>query len=242
MGRPGAMSIERKEALRRVLFLKTLPEETIAEIAASGQERNLRKGEMLFAENSPCLGLIVVLTGAIKIYKIDRRGRELTLGLEEPGHSVFELPLFDGGNYPASAEAAKDSTTILVVRRERFQALMATHPEIAIVALRALGIRMRRQMQMIEAQTLHTVRARLAAYLLRTADGRTDFPLDETNEAIGSQIGTVRDVVSRTLGSLKESGTIGRGIGSRTITILNPAALHLIATSEEPTPNGSTQE
>ncbi len=71
--------MERKEALRRVLFLKTLPEEIIATLAAAGRERRLAKGEMLFAENDHCLGLVVVLTGTIKIYKLDNRGRELTL-------------------------------------------------------------------------------------------------------------------------------------------------------------------
>jgi len=223
--------MERKEALRRVLFLKTLPEEVVAAVAASGEERSLRKGELLFAENAPCLGLIVVLTGAIKVYKLDSRGRELTLGLEEPGASVAELPLFDGGNYPASAEAALEKTTVLVVARERFQRLMVMHPEIAVQALRALAIRMRRQVLMIESQTLHTVRARLAAYLLHTANGRMTFPLEETNEAIGSQIGTVRDVVSRTLGSLKETGAIT--LRGRWVAIQDAESLRRIAEIED---------
>ncbi len=223
--------MERKEALRRVLFLKGLPDEAVAAISAAGQERRLRKGEMLFAEDSRCLGLVVVLTGAVKVYKIDSRGRELTLGLEGPGASVAELPLFDGGNYPASAEAAGEETTVLIVARSRFLEMMAVYPEIAERALRALAIRMRQQLQMIEAQTLHTVRARLAAYLLHAADGRPTFLLEETNEAIGSQIGSVRDVVSRTLGGLKDAGVVA--VRGRRVTLLDADALRLIATSED---------
>jgi CRP/FNR family transcriptional regulator len=78
-------AMDRQEALRRVLFLKSLSESTLREIAQAGEERRLAKGELLFAEHERCAGLIVVLDGAVKVYKLDRRGRELTLGLETPG-------------------------------------------------------------------------------------------------------------------------------------------------------------
>lgn len=214
------------QALKQVQFLKTLPDETIHIIAAAGRRQALHKGEMLFAENTPPLGLIVVLTGAIHIYKTDARGREMTLGTEGPGTSVAELPLFDGGNYPAGAEAAEDAV-VLVVPRERFLQIMAAHPQIAEAALRAMASRMRRLVQMVEAQTLHSVRARLAAYLRRTASGETDFRLAETNAAVGSQIGTVRDVVSRTLRRLEEEGIIA--LNGRNVTIQDHARLRQAA-------------
>jgi CRP-like cAMP-binding protein len=223
--------MERTDALRRVQFLKALPDETITTISEAGRVLLLQKGEQLFAENSPCIGLVVVLSGAVKVYKTDSRGRELTLGLEEAGASVAEVALFDGGNYPASAEAARDNTKVLVVHRDKFQQLMLQNPEMAVHALRALAIRLRKQLQMIEAQTLHTVRSRLAAYLVRTAAGRDKFPLLETNEAIGSHIGTVRDVVSRTLGNLKDAGAIT--VRGRWITVEDAANLKRIADAEE---------
>ncbi len=95
------MSMNRLEALGRVLFLKGLSDALITEIAASGEEKRLSRGELLFAENERCIGLLVVLAGGVKLYKLDNRGRELTLGMEGPGGSVAELPLFDGGNYPS---------------------------------------------------------------------------------------------------------------------------------------------
>lgn len=223
--------MKRHEALRRVLFLKSLPEDTLREIAGSGEERRLDKGEMLFAENQRCIGLLVVLCGAVKIYKLDSRGRELTLGRETPGGSVLELPLFDGGNYPAGAEAVEADTIVFVVPRERFLAIMAAHPAIAAQAVRTLAVRIRRLMQMLEAQTLHSVRARLAAYLLTASAGRTAFPLAETNEAIAGHLGTVREVVSRTLRSLKETGVIG--LEGRLVCVRDHDALQRIAESAD---------
>ena len=221
------LPMEKKEALRRVGFLRTLPDETITAIATAGREQRMQQGEMLFDEATPCLGLIVVLAGVIKIYKMDGRGREMTLGTEGPGGSVAELPLFDGGAYPAVAEAAEDGTVVLIVPREQFRQLMAAHPQIAEEALRALARRMRGLVQRMEAQTLHSVRARLAAHLLHVANGRTSFPLTETNDAIAGQVGTVRDVVSRTLGGFREAGVISRS--GRQVTIHAPDALRRIA-------------
>ena len=70
------------DALRQVLFLKTVPEEALSALIAAGEERKLQKGESLFEEFERCLGLVVVLQGAVKVYKLDSRGRELTLSLE----------------------------------------------------------------------------------------------------------------------------------------------------------------
>jgi len=210
-------------ALRRVAFLKALPHAVLEAVAASGNVKQMQKGEVLFIEHERCLGLVVVLTGAVKVYSLDSRGREMTLDRQEPGESVLELPLFDGGNYPASAVAATDNVTVFIVPRPAFQQLLADHPEIAARALRTLAIRMRRLLKMLEAQALHTVQSRLASYLVRVAAGRSTFPLEETNEAIGSRIGSVREVVSRTLRSLKEQGAIdlsGRFITIRDLDLL----------------------
>lgn len=219
--------MQRIEILRRVLFFKTLPEAAIEDISRSGEEIRLAKGELLFAENERCKGLIVVLAGAVKVFKLDDRGRELTLGLEEPGSSVAELPLFDGGNYPASAEAAEDATVVFTIPKARFAALIDRYPQIAREALRALSIRMRRLVRMVEVQALYSVQARIAAYLLQAAGGRDAFKLEETNESIAGHVGTVREVVSRSLRSLKEAGAIdlqGRRVTVRDISLLRRLA------------------
>jgi CRP/FNR family transcriptional regulator len=154
----------------------------------------------------------------------------MTLFVDRGGTSVLDLPLFDGGNYPAHAEAYEDGTSVLVVPRDRFQALLVAHPEIAAGAVRSLAIQTRKLIEMLKAQALDTVRARLAAYLLQTAGDERTFPLRETNEAIGSQIGTVREVISRTLNALEEARLIERH--GRVVTLLDRAGLHRIAERE----------
>ena len=223
--------MEPRDALRQVLFLKTADEEAISKLEASGQAQRLGKGEQLFAKFGRCRGLFVVLTGVIKVYKLDSRGRELTLSREMPGASVGELPLFDGGNYPYSAEAAQAGTVLWFVPRDRFREVMRAHPEIAERALLALGVRLRQMVQIAEAQSLYTVRARLAAYLLEVGQGRPQFPLAETNEAISGHLGTVREVVSRTLRTLKEAKVIS--LRGRWVEVLDGAELRRVAGADQ---------
>jgi CRP/FNR family transcriptional regulator, cyclic AMP receptor protein len=81
-------------------------------------ERAIRKkyseGERLFAEGDPCQGLFVVVQGAVRIFKSSPNGREQVLAVEGPGSSIAELPVFDGGDYPASATAVGDTSTVFI--------------------------------------------------------------------------------------------------------------------------------
>src|SRR6185437_14007809 len=85
-------------------------------------------GELVFAEGDPCAGLYVVDQGHIRIFKSSSGGREQVLSIDGPGSSVAELPVFDGGPYPASGSAVDDAT-LLLVRKQDFQALCLAHPE-----------------------------------------------------------------------------------------------------------------
>lgn len=219
--------MDRRSALRSVEFLSALTDKSITSLADAAYEKTYDKGEVVFNENDPCMGLLIVLKGAVRIYKLDNRGRDLTLGNENPGSSVAELPLFDGGPYPACCEGDDDGTVLMIVPREKFIRIMSDNPEIAEHALKALASRMRRLVQMVEAQALQTVRVRLAAYLLNIASGRIEFNIEDTNDTIASKLGTVRDVISRTLGGFRESKIITAQ--GRKIVILDLMALKKIA-------------
>jgi CRP/FNR family transcriptional regulator, cyclic AMP receptor protein len=127
------------------------------------------------------------------------------LSIDGPGGSVAELPVFDGGNYPASVSAVEDST-LLFIGKQDFHALCLAHPEVALKVLRVVGARLRKLVGIIEELSFTTVRNRLAAFLVRLArregtrvDGGVEVTLPASNQELASQIGTVRELVSRNL-------------------------------------------
>ncbi len=223
----GQQTMTVRDVLRQVLFLKNAPETAINSLIHTGHERRLERGEVVFAELERCLGLVVVLRGAVKTYKLDSRGRELTLGVETEGASLGEPAVFDGGNYPYYAESVGEDTRLWVVPRDSFRLVLRAYPDIAERGLLTLGIRLRQMIQLAGAQSLYSVRARLAAYLLEASSGRTSFRLDDTNDSIAGRLGTAREVVSRTLRYLKDVGVIS--LNGREVSVLNQPGLRRIA-------------
>src|SRR5579871_5206269 len=67
--------------------------------------------------------------GKVRIFKLSPSGREQILAVEGPGSSFAELPVFDGGNYPAAAAALED-TEVLFVSRKDFQNFCREHPDV----------------------------------------------------------------------------------------------------------------
>lgn len=183
----------------------------------------------MFAEGSACQGLYVLVSGRVKIFKTSASGREQVLAVEEPGSSFAELPVFDGGPYPASASAMSD-TEVLFISRADVRALCLERPEVALKILQVVAARQRRVVAVIEELSFTTVRHRLVSWLLRqaTSNGRpsergTVITLPASHQELAAHVGTVRELVSRNLTRLQAQGFIA--VEAREITILDAEGL-----------------
>ena len=156
------------QTLAKVPIFSGLTESELGFLAQRTVPRHYSAGEMVFGEGEPCSGLYVVESGNVRIFKSSASGREQVLSIDGPGSSIAEIPVFDGGTYPASA-AAVDDVTLLFVSKQDFQALCLAHPQVPLKVLRVVGARLRRLVGIIEELSFTTVRHRLASYLLRLA-------------------------------------------------------------------------
>jgi hypothetical protein len=126
------------QMLAKVAIFSGLAEGELAFLTQRTVPRRYTAGEIVFSEGESCSGLYVVETGHVRIFKSSVNGREQVLSIDGPGSSIAELPVFDGGNYPASA-AAIDDATLLFVSKQDFQALCLAHPQVALKVLRVVG-------------------------------------------------------------------------------------------------------
>jgi CRP/FNR family transcriptional regulator len=209
--------------LKRVQLFSSLSEAEFSFLTSHLVPRKYATGETVFSEGDPCAGLYVVQSGNVRIYKASAGGREQVLSIDGPGSSIAELPVFDGGSYPASAQAINDSA-LLFFSREDFQKLCLMHPEVALKVLRVIGGRLRRLVGIIEELSFTTVRHRLIALLVRlgkSASGRNGdsvaLTIPANNSELAAQIGTVRELVSRNLSRLQSEGLIS--VDNRELTI-----------------------
>lgn len=200
--------------LKRVPLFSSLSEQEFAFLTSHLVQRKYAAGELIFSEGDPCAGLYVVHAGNVRIFKSSAGGREQVLSIDGPGSSIAELPVFDGGNYPASAQAVSEST-LLFFSRQDFQSLCIQYPQVALKVLKVIGGRLRKLVGIIEELSFTTVRHRLIALLVRL--GKTEgtrngdavsVTLPFNNSELAAQIGTVRELISRNLSRLQSEGLI----------------------------------
>lgn len=223
-------------ALHQVPLFSGLTSEELGFLVQRAIVRQYQPGEVIFQEGDPCHGLYVIQSGQVKIFKISPEGRELVLAIDGPGSSVAELPVFDGGSYPASAAAVSEAV-LLLIGRDVVQQLCRQHPEVALKFMQHLGSRLRRLVEIIHDLSFATVRQRLAHWLLqqaqasgRGASGAVEFDLPGTHQELAARIGTVRELVSRHLSQLQAQGIIR--IEGRRVRVLNLPELQKEATGK----------
>lgn len=216
-------------ALKAVALFAPLTDTELQFLAARSSLKSYSAGQLLFSEGDPCAGLYVVASGRVRIFKTSANGREHVLAIEGPSSSIAELPVFDGGNYPASAAALEPSELVFVSRKD-FRAMCLEHPEVALKVLQVVGARLRRLVGIIEELSFTTVRHRLISWLLRQAKNESrpsprgvTFSLGASHQELAAQIGTVRELVSRNLARLEAQGFIE--INGRDVVILDQEGL-----------------
>ncbi len=206
--------IELAAVLERAALLSSLSQQELQLLAARTVRKHLSEGELLFSEGEPCSGLHIIAQGKVRIFKTSVGGREQVLALNGPGETVAELPVFDGGPYPASAMAVEDTEIAFISRRD-FHAYCLEHPEVALKVLSVVGGRLRRLVGIIEELSFTTIRQRLISALLKLAqmEGKKtergiEFQLPATHQELASQLGTVRELISRNLMRLQAEGLL----------------------------------
>jgi CRP/FNR family cyclic AMP-dependent transcriptional regulator len=221
------------QTLSKLSFFSELGNDVLSEIAPHIHERTLSPGQVVILEGEPCQGVYFVAQGVVRIHRLSPEGREHVLAYLGPGEPFNLVPALDGGSNLATVDTVSD-TRLYIISCERFRRIMRDHHEVALTVMEHLAAEVRRLSDMVENLALHTVRTRLARFLLthasaepssraqaeglgEVADG-TQPPRRWTQEEIAAQIGTVRDVVGRMLRTFAEDGLIRRQRGRLVVT------------------------
>lgn len=188
-------------------------------------------GETLFHEGTPCAGIHLIAEGAVKILKTTPAGRQIVLAGERAPATVAEVPVFDGGDYPATVVAVQPTEALLILRKD-FQALCRRNPDLTLRFLEIFSKRLRTLVNLVERITFGNVRQRLAQSLLDFSElaGSNSFAMPETQEQLAVRLGTVREVVSRNLGRFQTEGFIR--IARKDVEIIDSQALRSEANTE----------
>ncbi len=202
------------------------PSSALESLARVAEFRQLDKGQILFLAGEPARGLFVIVSGSIRAFRVNAKGREQTIHVESAGATLAEVPVFDDGNYPATA-VAEEPSKLLFLGKDDVQRFLIANPSVALNALRLMAGRLRRHAELVDSLALKDVGQRLAQLLLQEARAQGDRDLDFSNQQLAARVGSVREVVSRTLARLAQNGLIETR--PRGITILDEPGLERFA-------------
>ena len=201
-------------------------------LAARTVRKLFSAGELLFSEGEPCNGLHIIARGKVRLFKTSVNGREQVLSVNVSGESVAEIPVFDGGPYPASAVALEETEIVFISRRD-FQAYCLEHPDVPLKVLTVAGARLRNLVGIIEELSFTTIRQRLISLLLKLAqsEGRKtargiEFQLPASHQELANQLGTVRELISRNLMRLQAEGLLD--VDARQIVVKDVKGLNAL--------------
>jgi CRP/FNR family transcriptional regulator len=182
-------------------------------LAEAAVEESAPAGSTLFSMGQSCNALHFVHSGSALLVKVSPDGRQRILHRAIAGDMVGAVPFFDGGDYPASFVAESDCS-VLGFPREKLLALIGSDPGVALAIIGGLVARLRRMISLVEEMSFEDTGRRLWSYLVAEsrASSEGEYPrvLEPlpTRETIANTIGTVREVVSRRLSRLLDSGHV----------------------------------
>jgi CRP/FNR family transcriptional regulator, dissimilatory nitrate respiration regulator len=181
-------------------------------VRAAGVKRKLAAGQTLFRRGSATAGLYEVLSGSIRVARVDGAGREAVLHVAGAGDTIAEASLFSP-IYQCDATA----TVPAVVRLYPKAALLAElerNPEAAQAFMAMLGHQVMRLRARLEQRNIRSARDRVRHYLaVKTdADGRA-VALPGTLKDLAGELGLTHEALYRTLSEMTADGEIERQRG-----------------------------
>jgi CRP/FNR family cyclic AMP-dependent transcriptional regulator len=180
-------------------------------LAARGLARDYRRGAVLIEEGVQGDSLYLVLSGSLRVYGCDSRGREVTYGIYGVGEYVGEMSL-DGGLRSASVITEEPSRCVLLTRASLL-AHIAEHPEFAFELLTKVIRRARAATLSTKQLALNDVYGRLRALLENSSASGSDILL--THQAMAHRLGCSREMVSKLVKDLEQGGYLTRVANGR---------------------------
>ena len=186
-----------------------------------GVEHALKAGEVLFRAEQRTVGLYEVVTGKLRLVRVDRAGREALLHVAVAGETFAEASLFASA-YHCDAIA----TTNAVVRLYPKAIVLAEferNPEAAQAFMAMLARQVMKLRTRVEQRNIHSARDRVRHYLALNAgaDGR-NVKVTGTLKDLAGELGLTHEALYRTLADMAAAGEIERFKGK--IRLLKPLA------------------
>ncbi|MCS6928133.1 MAG: response regulator [Saprospiraceae bacterium] len=195
--------------------------EAIQRLSENREVRHYRKKDFLFQEGEYPRWLFYIEKGRVKLFKTNEEGREFILRIAKEGEFLGYLALLRETKYQESAAALED-TTVRMIPKEDFFALVYGHRDVNARFLKLLAGHLTDQEQQLIDLAYNSVRKRVATTIVHLFD-QGYREINMLREDLAAMAGTAKETLIRTLTDFKSEGLIE--IREGVIVVLKPDKL-----------------
>lgn len=178
-------------------FLSSIPEqdgwsEIEIRTVAPDTPHSIREGHMLHHA-------IFILKGSVRVHKFSRNGREVTLYRVQDGQSCVLMLASILGETPYEASATIEvETDILLIPIPLFKQWIDTYQPLKQYVFKQITQRITSVTDLLEDIAFKPIPYRIADFLIKHSD-ENSTTIHITHEQLAIELGTAREVISRSL-------------------------------------------
>ncbi|WGH78912.1 Crp/Fnr family transcriptional regulator [Jannaschia ovalis] len=207
------MAVETENWIERFRGLAALPADLRADLTRGSRIVDFPEGSDVFSPGQSADSLLLLLEGTVRVQQQSKSGREVFLYRVHAGESCVLTTAFMLAFEDYAAHGiAETPVRAVAIPRDTFDDLVARSPVFRQFIFRAYSRRITDLFTLIDDIVFQRIDVRLAARLLELADGGD--AVHATHQALATELGTAREVISRTLAEFHRRGWVepARGV------------------------------
>lgn len=202
-----------KAVLVRAPFMAGLSGDALVKMLNAASISSTPARHIVFREGMTAEHFYCVLSGYVRLYRLNREGREADIRICGPGDTFAECLIYGDDIYRFNAQTAENTTLA------RFEIRTARHlaeqePDIAKALMSCLSHHLLTTMDCVANDRLHTAPQRVAEYLLKACPvdgGPASVRLPFQKSLLAGMLGLAPEALSRAFSSLRRAGVTVRG-------------------------------
>jgi len=197
--------------LKELAPFKSAPQVT-EQLQKYGINKSYAEGSVIIQEHNYINSIPIVLSGSIRVMRVDDEGRELLLYYIKAGESCI-MSFLSGLHQDTSKikAIAEEDTELLFVPIEKVSLLIKEFPEWLDYIFKLYHKRFEELLEVVNAVAFKKLDQRLLDFIKNKSSLGNTKEIHITHEQIANELGTARVVVSRLLKQLEEEDIIQLG-------------------------------
>lgn len=192
--------------------LQKLPSDLRAELEAGSRIVTFPQGQQIFAPGEASGDLLLLLEGTVRVQQKSDTGREVFLYRVHAGDScVLSTACMLAFEDYAADGVAETEVQAVAIPRATFDMLVSQSPMFREFIFKAYSRRITDLFTLIDDIVFRRLDVRLASRLLELADD--EGVVHATHQVLGTELGTAREVISRTLAEFQRRGWVEQARG-----------------------------